>query len=391
MSRIVGVIAEYNPFHHGHAHQLRAAREAAKADYVVVVMSACFTQRGDAALLSPHTRAQMALACGADAVFALPAAWSVRDAERFALGGVSALHALGCDAISFGSESADAEPLMAAAQLLEAPEATFRQRLAEQVASGVPYPAALAASADLAVPGTGALLSQPNSTLAVCYLRAIIRLGAQLEVCPIPRTGDYHATSLDGAPPSATALRGAILRGDWRSAEAAMPPKAFAILMEHASQSHLHRPGALDTALLARLRTMSTDEYAALPDASEGIEQRLCMAAQSACTRESLLHIAKTRRYPFARLSRMATHALLGITHQALEEQPLYNTPWLLGFRQECRPLISRLSAHAHLLTRAGDLTSAPWFPIERRAWDLWALGAGLPAGMASETRLLTL
>ena len=87
--RVVGVIAEYNPLHLGHAHHLAEARRLANADAVVVVMSSAFTQRGDAAILSPADRAKMALSAGADAVFALPAAWAVRDAEHFALGGVS--------------------------------------------------------------------------------------------------------------------------------------------------------------------------------------------------------------------------------------------------------------------------------------------------------------
>ena len=92
--RVLGIIAEYNPFHLGHAHHLAEARRLGLADAVVVVMSSVFTQRGDAALLSPADRAQMALAAGADAVFALPAAWSVRDAEHFALGGVALLAGL---------------------------------------------------------------------------------------------------------------------------------------------------------------------------------------------------------------------------------------------------------------------------------------------------------
>lgn len=101
--RVLGVIAEYNPFHRGHAYHLTQARRAARADYVVAVMSGCFTQRGDAAMLSPGDRARMALYCGADAVFALPAVWAVRDAEHFALGGVALLDGLGVDAISFGA------------------------------------------------------------------------------------------------------------------------------------------------------------------------------------------------------------------------------------------------------------------------------------------------
>ena len=111
--RILGIIAEYNPFHSGHAHHLREARRVSGADHVVVVMSSCFTQRGEAALLSPADRARMALSCGADAVFALPACWAVRDAEHFALGGVALLQALGCNAISFGAETADLPALTA--------------------------------------------------------------------------------------------------------------------------------------------------------------------------------------------------------------------------------------------------------------------------------------
>lgn len=383
MPRILGVIAEYNPFHLGHAHHLRAAREAYQADYVVVVMSTCFTQRGDAALLAPRDRAEMALCCGADAVFALPTVWAVRDAEHFALGGVAVLQALGCNAISFGSESADAGPLAAAARLLEQPDAAFSAHVQRRLGAGIPYPAAIADAAEAACPGAGPLLSQPNSTLAVCYLRAMLRLDAPMEVVPIPRSASYHSTALTEALPSATALRGAILRGDWRSAGAAMPEAAFRILRSAAADGHIHRPDALDGALLARLRTMSAAEYAALPDVSEGIEHRLRSAAQSACTRESLLQAAKTRRYPHARLSRLSTHALLGLTAAHLAETPL-PPPWLLGFRQEARPLISLLSSRSRLLTRSADLNPAePWFAAESRAADLWALGAGLPAGLA--------
>ena len=391
MSRILGVVAEYNPFHLGHAHHLQAARQAYQADYVVVVMSACFTQRGDAALLSPHARARMALSSGADAVFALPASWAVRDAEHFALGGVSVLHQLGCSAISFGTEFPDIAPLQKAANLLETPDAAFRNAVARHISGGLPYPAAVAAAANETLPGAGALLSQPNSTLAVCYLRALLRLGSQMEVVPVRRDAAYHATTLEDQPfPSATALRGAILRGDTHSAEAAMPAGAAAILREEALQGRLHRPEALDTALLARLRTMTQADYERLPDLSEGIEHRLQSAAASSCSRTDLLSTAKTRRYPFARLSRLATHALLGFTHDELSQAAL-PAPWLLGYRSDARELIGLLSRQTPLLTRSADLLAQPWFQAESRAWDLWALGAGLPGGLARTSRLITL
>ncbi len=384
--RVVGVIAEYNPFHRGHAYHLQQARQLAHADAVVVVMSSAFTQRGEAALLSPRDRAEMALSAGADAVFALPAAWAVRDAEHFALGGVALLNGLGCDAISFGTEDTGLLRMRQTAHLLDAPDDAFRADVQRRMSDGLPYPAAMSAAMEVRLPGSGALLSLPNSTLAVCYLRALERLGSAMDVVPVQRQGSYHASELGDVLPSATALRGAILRGDWSGAENAMPEEAYCILRCAASEGRIHRPGALDAALLYRLRTMSAGEFAALPDVSEGIEMRLMRAAQEACTREGVLRAAKTRRYPHARLSRLATHALLGFTDASLADTALSPAAWLLGFRRECAGLLSHLNARATLpiLSKAADFDrSAPWFAAEMRAYDLWALGAGLPAGLA--------
>lgn len=384
--RVVGVIAEYNPFHLGHAHHLARARQLANADAVVVVMSSVFTQRGDAALLSPADRARMALAAGADAVFALPAAWAVRDAEHFALGGVSILAGLGCNAISFGTENTDLSALQTAAQLLETPDEAFSAAIRARMDAGLPYPAALAAAMDSAHPGCGALLANPNSTLAVCYLRALMRLKATMEVVPVQRVGGYHDSALGNALPSATALRGAILRGDWARVRSAMPEDAYRILRQAAADGRLHRPEALDSALLYRLRTMSADAYAALPDASEGIENRLAAAAEIARSREELLQAAKTRRYPYARLSRMATHALLGLTDEALRAEPLPQAAWLLGFRSDKRELFTHFRERGTLpiLGKAADFDrSTPWFAAECKAYDIWSLGADQPAGLA--------
>ena len=183
--RIVGVIAEYNPFHSGHAHQLRQAREAAHADAVVAVMSGCFVQRGDAAIVSPAIRAKMALQNGADAVILLPALWSVRDAEHFALGGVHLLTGLGCDALSFGAETADLPLLQAAVDALESPD--LPAAIQPHLSAGLPYPAALSAAMAEVAPAAARVLQSPNNTLGVCYLRALRRLGASTDVYPIAR------------------------------------------------------------------------------------------------------------------------------------------------------------------------------------------------------------
>ena len=381
--RVTGVIAEYNPLHRGHAWHLAQAREQSGADYVVAVMSTVFTQRGDAAILSPADRVRMALLAGADAVIALPVLWAVRDAEHFALGGVSLLHRLGCTHLSFGAETDAPDLLTRTAALADSDDADLHAALRAGLDAGLPHPAAMAAACDRLLPGAGALLASPNNTLGLCYLRAMRRIGSGMTAVPIRRTSDYHATGLIDALPSATAVRGAILHGDWQGVRSAVPEAAWSVLAGAAQAGRLHRPEALDQALLYRLRTLSDSELHALPGLSEGIEDRLLAVARTNRTRETLLAAAKTRRYPYARLSRLCTHALLGLTDPLPEDGP--PAAWLLGFRQDAAPLLTHMKKSGFpLIGKAADIDrDTPWFAAECRAFDLWALGAGLPSGLA--------
>lgn len=381
--RVVGVVAEYNPFHRGHAHHLQTARRLAGADAVVAVMSGCFVQRGDAALLSPGVRARMALSAGADAVILLPCLWSVRDAEHFALGGVSLLSSLGVDAISFGAETADKACLRQAAHLMEHPPEIFSAQIKTHLAAGLPYPAAVSRASAAVLPEFESLLQSPNNTLAVCYLRAMMRQQSSMDVFPVQREGSYNATALADTLPSATAVRGAVLRGDWPHACAALPDSCVPLLLAEAAAGRTQAPNALSQALLYRLHSMDEAAWATLPGLSEGLEDRLRAAARICRDRESLLSAAKTRRYPRARLSRLCTHALLGITQNDLEETPLPPAALVLGIRRGSEKLLSHLSTgRIPLLTRTADFPHARWLDIESLAWDLWGLPAGMETGM---------
>ena len=381
--RIAGIIAEYNPFHPGHAYQLREARRLSGADCVAVVMSSGFTQRGEAAMFAPAVRARMALEQGADIVFALPACWAVRDAEHFALGGVRLLQLLGADAISFGAENADPSLLLRTARLMENPDA-LGDGIRAAADTGLSYPAALSKALREADTQLGAVLDSPNNTLAVCYLRAMLRLSCAMEVCPVKRIGSgYHDTAVVSVP-SATAVRGLLERGDWHTLRSLYPPEASASLRREALEGRLHRAAALDQALLYRLRTMTDAEWHALPDLSEGIEDRLRKALACASTREELLQSAKTKRYPYARLSRLCAHALLGLTAQQLDSEPLPDALWLLGFRNSARPLLSDLKKRGvNVISKASAADSdRAWFRTELLAYDLWTLGCLLPTDL---------
>lgn len=364
--RVCGVICEYDPFHNGHAYHLRTAKAQTGCEYVVCVTSGFFTQRGNAALVSKWARAEMALRCGADAVFELPALFAVRDAERFARGGVSLLSSLGVVShLSFGSESGDLDALWTKA-MVEADLTAIREGLSQ----GMSLARARGEAMDVA-------LDTPNDILAVEYLRAIRHLDSTLEPVTIRREGSGYHDAAMGDLASATAIRAAIRRGE--DVYGAMPPPAYALLKRLLAVGAIQREDGLDTALLALLRTIEPETLAQVADVGEGLENRLIRAAQEATSRVELLDLVKCKRYTWTRLSRIATQALLGITRRMAMEYPLPGYARLLGFRKDAQPLLAEIRSKAEIpvITRAAKyrVEGDRCFALDVRAGDLWALG----------------
>ena len=257
--RILGVVAEYDPFHRGHEKHLRLAKEAVQPDFTYVVLSGCFRQRGDPAMLSPYCRARCALASGADAVFALPALWTVRDAEHYALGSVSLLASLGATHLAFGAETDDLPLLRTVARFLEDPPSAFRLALKKWLDQGLGFPSAREAALREVLPEAGTLLSCPNNILAICYLRALFRLKSPMRPVLIRRTGAYHAAGIDPEAPSASALRGALRRGNWLPALEALPDFSGSVVRAAFLGGRVADPGIYDALLLHRLRSMTPE------------------------------------------------------------------------------------------------------------------------------------
>ena len=172
--KILGIVAEYDPFHNGHLRHIAEAKRQVSPDLTFIALSPCLKQRGELSLLSPADRASCALEAGADAVFSLPVLWTVRDAEHYALGAVSLLSGLGVTHLAFGAETADAGLLRQAAALLESPDPVFQAALKEKLSSGAGYPAAVSAALSASLPAAKGLLDRPNNVLAViCPLMII--------------------------------------------------------------------------------------------------------------------------------------------------------------------------------------------------------------------------
>ncbi len=380
MKTVVGVICEYDPFHRGHARQFSLIRERCPDALIVCLMSGCFTQRGMPALFSPAFRAKAALEAGASMVLELPCSAAVRDAENFALGGVSIFTRLRfIDRLSFGTENPDLSLLTQAAHLLENPDAVFQATLQHTLAAGKPFAAAQAAgiTASLSWQEAADAVVKPNNILGICYLRALERLQSRIRPLPVLREGSYHSPSLSPAEyPSASAVRKAFLAGQLSAAEDACGYPLH--------NTAVHRPEALDTVLLNTLRSLPADALRQLPDCSEGLENRIKQNAVKATSRTELLSLLKTRRYTRTRLNRLLTHALLGMQADLLQAYPMPSYVRLLGFRRENQADLALLKQTAlPVIARPADGdTASPLYQLDERAYDLWALGAKLPAGL---------
>lgn len=217
--KTVGIIAEYNPFHTGHEYHIRKAKEVSGADYVIVVMSPDFVQRGEPAVFDKYTRAQMALRCGADLVLALPICYACASAEYFAQGAVALLHALGVtDILCFGAETDQLKLFRQTAQILLSEPADYKEALRAGLCSGLTFPQArsqaLAAYSGLAYKNQTfeEFVKTPNNILGIEYCKALQRLESQIQPLPIRRReSEYHSLQMDRSFCSASALRSSIL------------------------------------------------------------------------------------------------------------------------------------------------------------------------------------
>ena len=387
--KILGVVAEYDPFHNGHLFHIREAMKRVSPDLVYIVLSPCLKQRGDLSMLSPSDRTRCALQAGADAVFCLPVCWTVRDAEHYALGAVSLLASLGATHLAFGAETADPDLLSRAAAILEGPPAAFDASLRERLSAGAGYPAALSASLSSFLPEAEGLLDRPNNTLAVCYLRAVRRLGLSLRPVVIPRSGSYHAAVIDPVSPSASALRESFYRSKNPKAFSAVPPYSAALIRRRFLDRQVPDERVADALLLCRLRSMTGAEYAALPGLSEGMENALRTAASVAQTRSGLLALLSGKRYPAARISRLCACALLGITGEQLDRLPLPDLALLLGLRKNPVMTACWKSLSIPVYSSFTEWKKAA-HPADLAAWRLWAQCCRLPDTLPFTERTVT-
>ncbi|MCI7278823.1 MAG: nucleotidyltransferase family protein [Faecalibacterium prausnitzii] len=393
MYKLAGIIAEYDPFHNGHAWQLQQAK-ALGAQRVAVAMSCGLTQRGALPLLPESMRVQAALTCGADLVFALPAPYACSGAECFARAGVQLLAAAGCDALVFGAETPDAALLMEAARVLSGAE--YRTALKAQLAAGArSFAAARQAAVEAVCPGTGlaALLDKPNNNLAVEYCKAILELGVSLVPIPLPRQGAGHGQALTetgGQFASASALRTLWQSGGADAAAPYVPAEVLPLYREAYAAGRYTDPAAAQRCQLALLRSRyaGTAPFAQVRGISEGLEHRLEAAVRSSTTHAELLDSLTTVRYPRARMRRLAMDAALGYSADVFPALPPYLH--LLGAQKDALPLLKAAALPvSHSLARLAEqnIPCRAVVDAQLRACDFGALCRKKPEPMGGALR----
>lgn len=362
---VTGIIAEYNPFHNGHLYQIKQAKKNG-ADYIVIVMSGNFLQRGTPAILDKWSRTRMALSCGADLVIELPAVFSTASAQYFARGGASILDKLGCvDTISFGCESDDIDMIKTLSSFLSEEADDYKEKLQSYLRKGNSFPKAREwALSECLSPEAAAFASSPNNILALEYCIALLERNSSMNILPIKREGNgYHDSQLNKqAFASATAIRN-ILEKDTSSVDNC--DLSFSIpteLKEYIPQSVLSiirenidtyvTQNDFSTLLHYKLLSEGNASLAKYADVSKDLSDKIIKCLRHYRDYNSFCELLKSKELTYSRINRALTHILLNITQDMYEDVKANDYAGyarILGFRKEASPLLSAIGKNTSI------------------------------------------
>ena len=397
--KIGGIVAEYNPFHNGHKYQLQKSVETGELTHTVAVMSSNYVQRGEAAILSKWARAETAVKNGVDLVIELPTLWSSSYAQRFALGAVSLLDALGCvDVLSFGSEIGNIDELIACKNAINSDE--VKERLKENLDLGLGF-ATARAEALRSVCGNRFfdILEGANNTLGIEYLNALDTLASDIVPMTIRRKGAAHDSIMRSDNfASASEIR-RMIRENNREWEMYVPQSVADIYRREASEEKAPCLNEkLEFSILCCMRQLSAEDIGLSPDVSEGIEYRIHDAALKARNLDELYSLAKTKRYSHARIRRIVLHAFMGFTKDDYKGNPPYIH--VLAMNDKGKEILKEAKEKAKLpiVTKASDFDELNEygkhvFSLEDMCTDVFSLSspAILPCGREKTSGIIVL
>lgn len=363
MAGITGIIAEYNPFHNGHAYQIEQARLLTGCDFLVVVMSGDYVQRGAPAVFDKYTRTRMALACGADLVLELPVACSCASAEFFASGAVSLLDGLGCvDFLCFGSESGDLQSLMEPARILAKESPVFQEALRRGLSLGLSFPAARK-EAFRACTSDPDILDLPNNILGIEYLKALLQRESIIKPVTIKRKGQgYHDTLLDSGFASASGIRRFLKQEEaplsaLPALKESLPDPVMEVLKD--TLAHTLPVWEEDFSMLLRyeLLRQSASDLTRYADISPDLGRRLKNCADKFSSFSEFVALVKTKDVTYTRITRALFHILLNLTGEDTRNSVAMPYARILGFRKDHSRILGLLKENSRIpiIPKAAD------------------------------------
>lgn len=351
MCKILGIIAEYNPFHNGHLFHLEESKKRCNANYTIAVMSGNFTQRGEPAIVDKWTRAHMAICNGIDLVIELPTSYSISSAENFAEGAIKILSSLNIvDYISFGTESSNLEKLCDIAHVLYSEPQLYKSILHVELNKGLSFPKArnnalITYFDDITITE---IINSPNNILAIEYIKSIYKLNSSITpICIQREKVGYNQLSTSGNFASASAIRDLIINNSC-DLDKYLPASSYRLLKNNIDNDMLLKDlSVFDSIITYKLRTMSLDELREVPDISEGLEYKIKQAANLYNTTYDILSFIKSKRYTLTRLKRILLYILLNITKYDMQTAKSI-TPYIrvLGFNRKGKEILSQISKY---------------------------------------------
>lgn len=387
--KIVGLITEYNPFHNGHQYHIEKAKEVTGADTVIVIMSGDYVQRGTPAVMPKYIRTEMALKCGAGAVFELPVCYATGSAELFAMGAVSFLDSLGIvDSICFGSECNDLESMQQIAAILEDEPDTYRSQLQAGLKSGLSFPSARqkAMSAYLADEAGVSLLGDPNNILGIEYLKALRKLNSSIQPYTIQRQeSDYHDTELRSTYSSASAIRSLLAYSSaaistrstgssfenthfsniLNELEEQVPASCLELLKDYHRVSYPVYQNDFSLVMKYKLLNKSAEDLVRYMDVSQELANRIMNQLNNFFNYKQFCELLKTKEITHTRINRALLHIMLGIKKTRVEEYTeggYHYYARLLGYRKDKSKILSGVAGNGTLplLTSLYETDSIP-------------------------------
>ncbi len=363
MENVIGIVAEYNPFHNGHKTQIEYAKKVLNADYIVVALSSDFTQRGDISFLSKYERAKAALMNEVDLVIEIPVIYSCASAEYYATAGVNLLYATGIvDTVLFSGESDDMEMYEKISNIIVKNSRKYNYIIRKNIEEGYSYPVARnKAITRILEKADGFLhddikefLSQPNNILGIEYIKAIKLNAPELNYYCMKRTGDpYHSSEIESEYPSASAIRLSIFDDSINECFDVIPPNLIDKYGELVEKQKYMHPNDISLLLHNRLMDLyvssnyDKEVFSVFLDCSKDLSCRIANNLNEFMDFLSFVELLKTKNYTFTRISRVLCHILLDIKEESFDKKCSPTFIYVLGVREDSIEILKEMNRNS--------------------------------------------